>query len=177
TYLHITAGVATPLESGGLTVPLFNTDIDGDARPGPAGSVNGGAQNYDIGADEFDGITSFTCTTPTPGNTVSSANNLCNGATITLSLQNAVPGTGITYKWYSSTDGTNYTIVSNATLSTYTVTPTVATYFKCTVTCGGTLSATSTPVLVTFANNVTTTTPNFRCGTGTVALGATASSG
>src|SRR5262249_27792021 len=31
-------------------------DIDGDLRPGPAGSVNGGAPANDIGADEFDGI-------------------------------------------------------------------------------------------------------------------------
>ena len=31
-------------------------DIDGDVRPGPAGSVNGGATAPDLGADEFDGV-------------------------------------------------------------------------------------------------------------------------
>jgi hypothetical protein len=67
TYLHIPAGTTTMLESGGVTVALFNTDYDGDARPGPAGSVNGGGTSYDIGADEFDGIT------PTPVITFTSA--------------------------------------------------------------------------------------------------------
>jgi hypothetical protein len=177
TYLHIPAGITTPLESGGINIALFNTDIDGDARPGPAGSVNGGGYNYDIGADEFDAIPSVTCTTPAPGNTISSANNLCNGNTVTLSLQNATAGTGISYKWFGSADGTNYTAIPGALNSTYIVTPTISTYYKCTVTCGNTLSTTSTPVFVTFASNVTATTPATRCGTGTVNLGATASSG
>ena len=71
-YLHINSGSVTPLESGGTTIALFNTDFDGDARPGPAGSVNGGASAYDIGADEFDGVPSvptitFNSITP-PGN-------------------------------------------------------------------------------------------------------------
>lgn len=55
-YLHIAAGTTTALESGGTTVALFTTDFDGDTRPGPTGSVNGGGTAFDIGADEFDGI-------------------------------------------------------------------------------------------------------------------------
>lgn len=57
TDLHITVGQATGLESGGLPVSITNiaTDYDGDARPGPAGSLYGGAKMPDIGADEFDG--------------------------------------------------------------------------------------------------------------------------
>lgn len=177
TYLHIPTAATSPLESGGTTVALFNTDFDGDARPGPAGSVNGGALNYDIGADEFDGITSFTCTTPVPGNTISSANGICNGTSVTLSLQNTSVGTGISYKWYSSTDGVTYNVIAGATSPTYTTVPTASTYYRCTVTCGSALSGTSTPVQVSFASNVTSTTPGSRCGTGTVALGATGSSG
>jgi hypothetical protein len=55
--LHINSGV-TPivLESGGAAITGLNTDFDGDGRPGPAGSVNGGATAPDIGADEFDGV-------------------------------------------------------------------------------------------------------------------------
>ncbi len=65
TDLHINAGVtATPLESGGATVGI-TTDMDGDARPGPAGSGNGGGTAPDIGADEFDGVPLAPCTTPT----------------------------------------------------------------------------------------------------------------
>lgn len=53
--LHIPTGTASQLESGGTNVGV-TTDIDGQVRPGPAGSVNGGASAVDIGADEFDGI-------------------------------------------------------------------------------------------------------------------------
>ncbi|OGS78736.1 MAG: hypothetical protein A3D31_01820 [Candidatus Fluviicola riflensis] len=56
TDLHLNFGVTpTPLESGGASVGV-TTDYDGDARPGPAGSVNGGATAPDLGADEFDGV-------------------------------------------------------------------------------------------------------------------------
>jgi hypothetical protein len=53
--LHITTA-PTPLESAGapVGVTLVTNDIDGQVRPGPVGSVNGGASNPDIGADEFD---------------------------------------------------------------------------------------------------------------------------
>jgi hypothetical protein len=42
------------LESKGTTVSV-TTDFEGDVRPGPVGSVNGGGAAPDIGADEFDG--------------------------------------------------------------------------------------------------------------------------
>ncbi len=74
--LHMNTGVTpTQLESSGATVGVV-TDIDGQVRPGPAGSVNGAALAPDLGADEFDGVfldasppsiaytpLSFTCTT------------------------------------------------------------------------------------------------------------------
>ncbi|MFM8917584.1 MAG: GEVED domain-containing protein, partial [Bacteroidota bacterium] len=67
--LHINGSVASLLESGGMAT-AFNTDYDGQARPGPAGSTNGGATSFDIGADEFDGIpiipVSITGATATP---------------------------------------------------------------------------------------------------------------
>ncbi len=53
--LHIPAATPSPLESGGVTTTV-TTDIDGNVRPGPAGSVNGGGTFPDIGADEFDGV-------------------------------------------------------------------------------------------------------------------------
>ncbi len=59
TDLHIPAATLTYLESRGQTIASVATDIDGDARPGPAGSVNGGGTGYDIGADEFDGMPNF----------------------------------------------------------------------------------------------------------------------
>lgn len=46
------------LESAGMptTISGVADDVDGQTRPGPVGSTNGGAKNPDIGADEFDGI-------------------------------------------------------------------------------------------------------------------------
>lgn len=176
-YLHFAAGVANPLESTGTNVALFTTDFDGDNRPGPTGSVSGGAFYYDIGADEFDGIPAFSCSLPAPGNTIATPATLCYGGSTTLSLQNATPGNTVFYKWFSSTDGTTYVEITGATLPTYTAAPLVPTYYKATVTCGGVLSTTSTPVLVTFSNLITSTTPAQRCGTGTLSLAAVASSG
>ena len=59
TDLHINTGLAsTPLESGGAGAGVTGVfiDIDAQTRPGPTGSVNGGATAPDIGADEFDGV-------------------------------------------------------------------------------------------------------------------------
>lgn len=58
--LHITTA-PTPLESAGapVGVTLVTNDIDNQLRPGPVGSVNGGASNPDIGADEFDATPIF----------------------------------------------------------------------------------------------------------------------
>lgn len=56
TDLHLDMGAAaTVLESSGVEVVGFPTDIDQQVRPGPAGSVRGGALAPDLGADEFDG--------------------------------------------------------------------------------------------------------------------------
>jgi hypothetical protein len=55
TSLFLSGATATPLESGGEDVGIFN-DISGDVRPGPVGSINGGAYGFDIGADEWDGV-------------------------------------------------------------------------------------------------------------------------
>jgi len=55
--LHINMGLTPNLiESGGAVIAGFNTDIDGQVRPGPIPSVNGGGIAPDIGADEFDGV-------------------------------------------------------------------------------------------------------------------------
>lgn len=117
--------------------------------------------------------------TPAPGNTVASSTTICLGSSVNLSLQNATTGTGVTYQWQSSPDGVAaYTNIATATNATLTVTPTAATYYQCIVTCAtGPASGTSTPVQITFTNNIASTTPGTRCGTGTAVLGATGNSG
>ena len=76
TDLHLSTSVASALESGGAITTL-TTDIDGQTRPGPAGSINGGGTAPDIGADEFDGI-------PLPANEIAATVLVdpINGATI-----------------------------------------------------------------------------------------------
>jgi len=53
TNLHLSP-VKSLMESNGLTIAGITADIDGQTRPGPAGSVNGGGLAFDIGADEAD---------------------------------------------------------------------------------------------------------------------------
>jgi hypothetical protein len=51
--LHLVPVISSPFESAGVLTDVV-TDIDGDVRPGPFGSVNGGGTAPDIGADEAD---------------------------------------------------------------------------------------------------------------------------
>ncbi len=74
--LHLNMGLTpTQIESAGVPIGIA-MDFDMQNRPGPSGSVNGGAFAPDLGADEFDGVPldgtapssaytplSFTCST------------------------------------------------------------------------------------------------------------------
>jgi len=180
-FLHINPAVSSVIESGGTAISTFDNDFDGNIRQGSAGypaQVNGGGSAPDIGGDEYDGIPNYTCTAPSPGNTLTSANSLCLGQTITLSLQNTSVGTGNSYQWQSSANGTSYSNILSSNTATYTVTPDASLYYQCIVTCqNGPVSATSNPILITFANSILTTTPGSHCGPGTVNLAATGSGG
>jgi hypothetical protein len=98
--------------------------------------------------------------TPAPGNTLASVNPVGGGSSTVLSLQNTTPGTGLTYQWKSSTNNTNYTIITGATSATYSASPTVPTYYVCEVTCSGTTTA-SNPLQV----NLTYCTPTATSST------------
>ncbi|MCX7862231.1 MAG: T9SS type A sorting domain-containing protein, partial [Bacteroidales bacterium] len=174
--LHIQTTVPTMIESSGqkITTPAITTDIDNDIRWGETGYTGSGTAT-DIGADEFEGTAAYTCTTPAPGNTLSSITPpICFGQSVTLTIQNVPSGTGVQYQWQSSTDGTTYNNISGATASSYNVTPNAPIYYRCMVTClNGPETAYSTPVYINFATEITSTTPGVRCGTGSVTLQAT----
>jgi len=85
--------------------------------------------------------------TPNPGNTVTSQNNVCSSTSFTLSLQNNTPGTGVTYQWQSASDFAFTTPVNLGTSATQATTQSVATYYRCIVTCAGN-NGISNPVLV-----------------------------
>ncbi|MFZ4740688.1 MAG: beta strand repeat-containing protein [Bacteroidales bacterium] len=175
--LHLQTTIPTGCESGGIriTSPAIADDFDGIIRWGEAGYTGGGSTT-DIGADEFEGMPIYTCTTPNPGNTVASANSLCLGYPTTLSIQNSSSQTGINYQWKSSVDGVTYTNIQGATASTYIATPIDSTYYKCDVTCqNGPVTTTSNPFKITFPTYIASTTPASRCNTGSVSLSAVAS--
>ncbi|MEI2748153.1 MAG: choice-of-anchor J domain-containing protein [Ferruginibacter sp.] len=85
--------------------------------------------------------------TPTPGNTISSATDVCPGINFNLSVQNNTPGSGVTYQWQSSPDNVTYTNIAGATTPTLTVNQVASTYYQLVVTCAGN-NGNSTPVLV-----------------------------
>jgi GEVED domain/Ig-like domain CHU_C associated len=89
------------------------------------------------------------CTgTPAPGNTVSTTSAACPGTPFTLSLQNAIPGTGVTYQWQQSTTGVGgpYSNIAGANGPTYSVASiTATTFYQAIATCSGN-NGTSTPV-------------------------------
>ncbi|HQZ75388.1 MAG TPA: choice-of-anchor J domain-containing protein [Chitinophagaceae bacterium] len=112
------------------------------------GGPSGANSNY-IGIDEVVYTAIGACSgTPAPGATNSTANPVCPGINFTLSL--ATPGSGVTYQWQSSPDGTTWTNITGATNGTLTTSQTVATYYRCNVTCGAN-TGTSTALQVNMA--------------------------
>ena len=176
--LHIQTTVATGVESGGIPISGIDTDIDFDYRFGSM-SYSGTGIAPDMGADEFEGLPSFTCSTPNPGNTIASNTSVCLNEAIDLSLQNSIPGTGITYQWKKSTDGITYTNMPSATSATvngFVITEPI--YIKCEVTCAnGPVSVESNPIFVDLTHKILTTTPGAICGAGQATLEATATAG
>ncbi len=93
-------------------------------------------------------IAAVPCTAPPAAGAAIAVNpTICPSTNNTISLSGGTGGTGQTYQWQSSTDGVTYANIAGATNSTYTSNQTVATYYKCIVTCSG-LSSTSVPVMV-----------------------------
>lgn len=88
--------------------------------------------------------------TPAPGNTIASAPSVCTGVNFNLSLQNNIPGVGVTYQWQSADDaGFTVNVTNLGTASTETASQTTAKYYRCQVTCSaGPSTGTSTPVFV-----------------------------
>ena len=130
-YTITISGVPTPTP-GRIAFRYFVED----------GGPSGNNSDY-IGIDDVV-YTTFgaACTgTPDPGNALSSAATVCPNINFILSLQNNVPGSGITYQWQSSPDGSAWTNITGATSSTLTTSQTAATYYRCNVSCSGNTGA------------------------------------
>ncbi|MFA6150709.1 MAG: T9SS type A sorting domain-containing protein [Chitinophagaceae bacterium] len=179
TDLHITTGTTTMCESGGASVATTGVSVDIDNATRPGVSTYGFGTAPDIGADEFNGQVVYTCTTPAPGATISTPSTICLGQSVVLSLTSPTAGTGVQYQWQFSPDGITYgDIVFSGTSPTLNSTPSGIGYWRCRVVCkNGPDTTYSIPAYITYINNILSTTPNIRCGTGTVSLAATGTTG
>jgi hypothetical protein len=89
------------------------------------------------------------CTAPpTAGTTNASVTAICPNTNFQLSLTGATVGTGLTYQWQSSANGTTWNNITGATARTLTTTQLTTTHYRVQVTCSG-QTANSTPVQVT----------------------------
>jgi gliding motility-associated-like protein len=110
--------------------------------------------------------------------TIATSNSICFGESVNLSLSYTGITDGLVFQWQSSIDnGATWQDVASATTTTLTVTPTVATKYRCRmISCGGTPGYSSVSTVV-FANNITGTSPATRCGTGTATINALSTAG
>ncbi|MEO8088334.1 MAG: GEVED domain-containing protein, partial [Bacteroidota bacterium] len=110
----------------------YHSDTDPAACSAAAGNLNSLRSNIRLVATGGSPCTG----TPAPGNTISSINPVCSGASFMLSLQNSTAGSGVTYQWSKDTGG-GYSPIGGATNATLSTTQAVATSYKCAVTCSG----------------------------------------
>ena len=74
--------------------------------------------------------------TPTAGTISSTANPVCSGANFTLSVAGDTGGVlGLSYQWYSSSDGVTFAPIAGATSASYTTSISSATWFRREITC------------------------------------------
>ncbi|MBK7762177.1 MAG: hypothetical protein IPI46_02250 [Bacteroidetes bacterium] len=95
---------------------------------------------------------------PAPGNTLANVSGSCTGTSFNLSLQNNLIGSQITYQWQKASNATFTSGLVNLGIgSTQTTSQTVATYYRCKVTCGASgLFTYSTPLFVPL-------NPHYQC--------------
>lgn len=88
------------------------------------------------------------CIAPPGGGTIQGpSGNVCPNVPFPLTISGATFGSGLTYQWQSSPDGTTWTDISGANAKAYTATQTAATYYRRVTTCSG-QSVPSTSLLV-----------------------------
>ncbi|MEO7463647.1 MAG: GEVED domain-containing protein, partial [Ferruginibacter sp.] len=144
-YSGAGAGTVTPntFSGGGVNLKVGDVQI--------AGSYvgYGGANNPRFWTGGIIFAPAGPCVNPPiAGTATASSNPTCSGAGFNVSLTGGTGGTGQTYQWQSSPDGTVWTNIAGATNATLSTSQTANTYYRAIVTCGG-ASSTSTAVLVT----------------------------
>ena len=115
---------------------------------------------------------------PTGVTTLATANAVCLGDSVTLSMDYTGSNDGLLFQWQSSVDnGTSWQNIATAAAATYVFTPTLDAQYRCKiVSCGGTPSY-SSATTVAFTNSILSTVSATRCGAGSVTLTATGTPG
>jgi subtilisin-like proprotein convertase family protein len=164
--LNTVAGNANP--GGNAKQRTFTSGLPGTW----AGLVDGGnPQDMPFKVDYATGPCSGT---PAPGNTISTATTACPGVNFTLTLQNATSGSGVTYQWQSSPDGSTWTNIAGATNNSLIRNHSASTYYRCQVTCSGnTGSSNAVLVALTPTSGCYCIPPTSNCAVDDVILNVT----
>ncbi len=87
---------------------------------------------------------------PTTGAALSSTATACAGVNFTLTIQNTIPGTGLSYVWERADDAAfTQNVAPIGTAAALTISESASSYYRCTATCiNSGLTNTSTPVYV-----------------------------
>jgi hypothetical protein len=150
------------LSGGGVNLKLYDATI----------SFSGAFPNPTNTPRAFTGRIHFqpalACTAPpSGGQAVSTVPTVCPNTTFRLSLTGSSFGTGLTFQWQSSANGTTgWTNIASATTPGVNLTQTATTWYRAELTCSG-QTVNSLPVQVT--TNATPVTGTFTINKGTAA--------
>ncbi len=99
-------------------------------------AVSGGALDTSVHMSVTGSGCSTVCSgTPTAGTESATVTNGCSGFATVVYITGASSGTGISYQWQSSTDGSSWTNVTGAVYNVFSTTVSSAIYYRCRVTC------------------------------------------
>ncbi|MFC5269293.1 beta strand repeat-containing protein [Adhaeribacter terreus] len=142
-----TAGFTVRTSSSPSNMPqrrVYN-NTSSTALTSPTGSADRTWPDFGI-----DVTATAPCTTPpTAGTAVASVPFVCPNTNFQLSMDGADVGTDITYQWQSSTDGTNWTNIPNATGSIFTTTQQNTTFYRAQTICSSISSPSNAVTVVT----------------------------
>lgn len=163
--ITVVYGTINALTSSTASIGLNDASSFLSVTPGSPATASPSVTNNNItSAANLTSGTTYTFLPPPPctpgslggGTAVGPAGAVCPGASFTLSVTGASFGSGLTYQWEISPDGTSWSNATGASTGQgYTTTVTTNTYFRRKMTCSGT-DVWSTSVLVSVSPPVST---------------------
>ncbi len=118
------------------------------------GACLGSTFTYGESEDYTISVSNNPCTSPPIAGAATGPGFACANSSFSLSLQGASSGTGQTYQWQSSPNGTSWNDIVGQTAIGLTTTLTAATYYRCVVTCSGQSSNSAAHFVDLTPNNI-----------------------